>query len=193
MNGKTSLSKTQLLKVIEDIERHPQDRVRILGEAGMGVLGVSLGAAAAGTAAAVAGASSIFGLTTAGSWLGVTIVAATPVGWILGCGAAGGAAAYGIARLVRNGALSEGKRANLLHFYRHELTRIQDLERSGTVTDNDRSDFVVSLRILIEKSVITPDSAFQLIQQVELGKITVSRGIELIERLLKDHEQPKLP
>lgn len=185
MRRTTSLTKAQLLRVITDLERNPKDRLRILGEIGISTFGVGVGAAAAGTAAAIAGATSIFGLTTAGSWLGISIVAATPVGWIIGCAAAGGAAAYGISRFIRNGALSESKKSELLRIYQSDLAHILDSEQAGTVTDMDRTKFICSLRILVEKNTISPDSAFRLIQQVEQGSISVSKGIELIQGILR--------
>ena len=90
MSQQPKVSKKQLLKVIDELERSPHDRVRILGEVGISTLGIGLGAAAAGTMASIAGAISIPILTTAAGWVGVTAVAATPLGWALGAAAAGG-------------------------------------------------------------------------------------------------------
>jgi len=76
-------TKKQLLKVIDDLEASPSDRVRILGDFGITSVGVGLGAAAAGTVATIAGATAIPVVTSAASWLGMTAVAATPSG--VGC------------------------------------------------------------------------------------------------------------
>lgn len=98
MTRQSKVSKKQLLKVIAGLERAPHDRVPILGEVGVSTLGLGLGAAAAGTVAGIAGVTSIPVLTTAASWIGVTAVVATPLGWSLGAAAAGGALAYGVSR-----------------------------------------------------------------------------------------------
>ena len=74
MSRQPKVSKKQLLKVIDELERSPHDRVRILGEVGISTLGIGLGAAAAGTVASIAGATSIPVLTTAAGWVGVTAV-----------------------------------------------------------------------------------------------------------------------
>ena len=76
MSGTQQATKKQLLKVIDDLEASPSDRVRILGDVGITSVGVGLGAAAAGTVATIAGATAIPVVTTAASWLGVTAVAA---------------------------------------------------------------------------------------------------------------------
>ena len=94
------VTKKQIIKMIEELENNPDDKVRILGDVGVTVIGAGLGAAAAGTVASAVGVTSIPVLTTIGSWIGIPLVAATPIGWIIGVAAAGGVATYGISRLV---------------------------------------------------------------------------------------------
>ncbi|MBK7004487.1 MAG: hypothetical protein IPH37_04510 [Burkholderiales bacterium] len=96
MSAPSKVTKTQLLKLIDDLEKKPEDKGRILGDIGITVVGAGLGVAAAGSVAAAVGATSIFGVTSVAGWLGLTVVAATPVGWILG-GAAAGRSLHGIA------------------------------------------------------------------------------------------------
>jgi len=146
---------------------------------------------AAGTAAAAVGATSIFGVTSVAGWLGLTVVAATPVGWVLGGAAAAGAAAYSVSRLIRNGGMSEGKKAELLNRYREESRSIAAKEAAGGITDADRTKFIVALRDLISKEVIPPDVAFRFIEQVESGSLPISQGFALISDLL--HEVDLLP
>ena len=100
MGKHNQVSKKQLLKVIDSLEESPSDRVRILGDIGITSLGIGLGAAAAGTVATIAGVTAVPMITTAASWLGMTAVAATPVGWIFGAALAGGALAFGVSRLI---------------------------------------------------------------------------------------------
>jgi uncharacterized protein YjeT (DUF2065 family) len=178
------VTKSQLIKMINELETHPDDKIRILGQSGITVGGVVLGAAAAGTVASVAGATSIFGLTTAASWIGVSVVAATPAGWVIGCAAVVGAAAYGVSNLIHGGSLSEGRRLELLQKYREDYRKIEAKEIAGEICDNDRTQFILSLRELIEKDAIPPVKAFNLILQVEEGRIHLSQACSLAEALL---------
>lgn len=186
MSNPGQLTKAQLLKLIDDLEKRPQDKGRMLGDVGITAIGAGLGAAAAGTAAAAAGATSIFGVTSAAAWLGMSVVAATPVGWIVGGAAATGAAAYTVSRLIRNGAMSEGKKAELLQRYREASRHLAAKEAAGTITDSDRTSFIVALRELIAKEVVPPDVAFRFIEQVESGRIPISQAFSLISDLLNE-------
>jgi hypothetical protein len=184
--AEASRSKKQLLDMIDDLEKRPHDKVRILGDAGITMMAAGLGGAAAGTIATAAGATSIFGVTTIASWAGVTVAAATPVGWIVAGAVASGAAAYGISRLIRGGAMAEGRKAELLQRYRADAKRMAAKEQSGQITELDRTAFVVSLRELVGTDVITPESAFRLIEQVERGYVPLSQAMRLIEGLLAE-------
>jgi hypothetical protein len=184
----SKISKKQLLDMIDALEKNPEDKGRILGDAGITLTGIGLGAAAAGTVASVAGATSIFGLTTAASWLGVGLVSATPVGWILGVAAAGGALAYGVSRLIHDGGLAEGRKLELLQKYREDANNIEIKERAGNITDSDKTTFIVATKELIEKDVISADEALELIEYVQQGIIPISQAYSMIENLLKDKE-----
>lgn len=188
MAASTKISKDQLLKLIDGLEKNPNDKVRVLGDVGISVVGAGLGAAAAGTLAAAAGATSILGVTSAAGALGVTVVAATPVGWVLGSAAAAGAAAYGVSRLIKNGSLSEGRKAELLNRYRDEAREAEAKETAGTITDDDRTKFIVSLRELIEKELMPADLAFRLIEQVERGGLPISKALVFVGELLGENE-----
>ena len=184
MSAPSKVTKTQLLKLIDDLEKKPEDKGRILGDIGITAVGAGLGVAAAGTAAAAVGATSIFGVTSAAGWLGLTVVAATPVGWILGGAAAAGTVAYTVSRLIRNGGMSEGKKAELLNRYREEARLVAAKEEAGSIADSDRIRFIVALRDLISKDVIPPDVAFRFIEQVERGGLPISQALALIKDLL---------
>lgn len=179
MNQGNRATKKRLLKVIDDLETSPSDRVRILGDVGITSVGAALGAAGAGTLAAAAGA------TTAFSLFGFTLAAATPVGWVVGTAVAGGALAYGISRLIRNGGMSEGRKRELLQVYREQLREVQRREQVQEITDPDRNRFIASLREVIEKDVISPEKAFQLIEAVERGAMPLSQAYSLVAGLLE--------
>lgn len=192
MSVPTKLTKAQLVQLIDDLERRPDDKGRILGDVGITVVGAGLGAAAVGTIAATVGATSIFGVTSVASWLGMTVVAATPVGWVLGGAAAAGAAAYTVSRLIRNGGMSEGKKTELLNRYREESRDIAAKEAVGDIADADGTRFIIALRDLISKDVVPPDVAFRFIEQVESGRLPISQAFALISDLLSEVElEPK--
>jgi len=186
MSSSKSVSKKQLLRVIDDLQRSPSDRVRILGDIGITGVGLGLGLAAAGTVAAVAGATSIPVLTTVASAAGMTVVAATPVGWVIGAGIAGAGLAYGVSRMIRGGGISEGRKAELLNVYRDRLRDIQHKEQTDAIAVTDRNQFISSLRELIEKDALKPSKAFYLIQAVEKGALPISEAYANVSAILKE-------
>ncbi|SDZ14244.1 hypothetical protein [Nitrosomonas sp. Nm58] len=186
MSAMPKVTKKQLIRMIDELEKNPNDKVRILGDTGITITGTVLGAAAAGTLAMSAGATSILGLSTAASWFGVSVVAATPVGWIIGCAAAGGAMAYGVSRMIHGGGLSEGRKLELLQKYREDTRNMEAKERSGNIDDAERTRFILSMRELIDKDAISPDKAFRLIEQVEQGRILISQASAFIQALLQE-------
>lgn len=181
----TKVTKQQLIKIINELQAKPEDRVRILGDAGITAVGLGLGAAAAGTVATIAGATAITGVTTAASWIGISAVAATPAGWVVGTALAGGALAYSVSRLIRGGGMSEGRKRELLCVYEERLRKVLRQELAQQVTAPDRNHFITSLREVIEKEVISPKKAFQLIDAVERGSMPLSQAYRLIADLLK--------
>lgn len=196
MSSQPKVTKKQLLRVIKDLESRPDDRVRILGDFGITSVGVGLGAAASGAVAAIAGATSIPVVTTAASWFGITAVAATPVGWVVGAAMAGGALAYGVSRLIRNGGMSEGRKRELLIAYRERLQEMQRREQSQRIAAPDRTRFIISLREMIDADVLSPTNAFRLIEAVE-GAMPISQAYQMVSDLLErevrvasDHNKP---
>ncbi len=193
MSVPSKATKAQLLKLIDDLEKKPEDKGRILGDIGITVVGTGLGVAAASSAAAAVGATTILGSTALGSALGGIFVAATPVGWVLGSAAAAGAAAYTVSRLIRNGGMSEGKKAELLNRYREEARLVAAKEEAGSITDSDRTKFIVALRDLISKDLIPPDVAFRFVEQVERGGLPISQAFALIGDLLSEVDLGEKP
>ena len=171
MSGSTKVTKKQLLKVIDDLQMNPNDRVRILGDLGIGVIGAGLGAAAAGTVAAIAGATSIPVLTTAASWVGISALAATPVGWTIGIAAVGGA---GAGRSTAGAGHPDGHGAFDSDHDAHPAA-------GGDSRWYGRSD----ARQLIEKDAIAPKKAFQLIEAVECGAMPISQAYSLVSAILR--------
>ena len=186
MPAPETITKTGLLRIIADLENKPHDRIRILGDAGITTLGACLGAISAGTIATVAGATSVWGATTFASWFGLSVAAATPVGWILGCAAVAVCAAYGVSRLIRGGGLSEGRKFELLQKYKQEHSAMLAKERMGEIAERDRVGIILSMRELIERDQMTPEFAFRLIEQVERGNVSISAAIEQLQAILAE-------
>ncbi len=126
------------------------------------------------------------GLPRIAGWLGVTAVSVTPVGWIIGAAAVGGAVAYGVSRIIHDGGLSEGRKRELLQKYKEDAQGIDAKEKSGSITDEDRTEFIISLRELIDKDAISPDKAIKLIEQVEQGRIPLSQAFALVQAILQE-------
>ena len=104
----------------------------------------------------------VFRSSPAAGWVGVTAVAATPLGWALGAAAADGVLAYGVSRWIRGGAMSEGRKQELLLVYQERLAEMEAKERMGAVTLLDKSGCISSLREVIEKDVLSADKALRL-------------------------------
>ena len=179
-------TKEKLLKMIDELENNPEDKASILGDAGITLIGAGLGIAASSIVASTVGATSIFGITTMAGWLGVTAVAATPIGWIIGCATAAGAAAYGVSRLIRSGGLAEGRKKELLQQYKEDAKKMKMKENADNIVDSDKTVFIISIRDLIDKDVISPDDAANLIKNVEQGTISISHAYSLLENLLNE-------
>ena len=188
MTDPQKVTKEQLLQTIDNLRKNPNDRIRILGDGGITILGAGLGA----TAVTAVAAPSIFGLTTVASWLGVTLVGATPIGWVVAGTFAGAGAAYGISRLIRGGAISEGRKKELLQQYLENLKDFEAKERAGSISDDDKDNFLFSLRELIDKDIFSPEKAKQLIDLVEQGRIPLSQAVSIIQDLLREKHTNKL-
>lgn len=187
MIGCKSISKKQLLNIIDEIQRKPNDRVRILGDIGITGIGIGLGAAGAATTAAVVGATTIPAITTAASWIGLTLVASTPVGWLVGVALGGGALAYGVSRIIRSGGVSEGRKRELSAIYQERLREIKHKEQCEQIGVVERNQFIEALRELIDKDAITTKKAFALIDNVEKGRMQISEAYSLINDILREN------
>lgn len=178
-------SKSELIKMIDDLKTKPNDRVRILGDVGITAVGAGLGGAAGGAIATGLGVGSIPLLTTAASWIGVTLAMSTPIGWTIAAVAAGGTLAYGASRLIHSGGISEGRKKELRQAFEEDLLDIEAKERAGTVTDVDKEKINLYLRELIQKDVIMPENAIKFIELIEQGKIPLSLAYSLMQAFLK--------
>ena len=177
-------SKRELLETLRQLEKNPDSKERLFGDIGITALGGALGAISASTAAGVVGSTSIWGITTAASWLGLSLVAATPAGWTGGAAIAGAATVYGVSRLIRSGAYSEGKLAELKRNLEDRIRDIEAKEKASSVSKSDLTEFGIFLREPLEKDLLDSEKAYKLIWAVEQGRIDLSTAYELIGSLL---------
>ncbi len=178
-------SKKQILQTINEIEKNPNSKEKAFGDIFITVIGGGLGALGAGGAAAAVGSTSIIGLTTAASWIGITLVSATPVGWIVGTAVAGAGLAYGISRFISGGSFNEGKLNAIKHNLNERLKDVEDKEKASGVSEKDLNDFHIFLKEPLEHNLISPEQAHKLMACVESGKIKISIAYQMVDKILK--------
>ncbi|HEY9673148.1 MAG TPA: hypothetical protein V6D50_06910 [Chroococcales cyanobacterium] len=185
MFGDRTLTKEQLLKAIEQLERNPTDKLGIFADIGIAGVGAALGVAGAGTLATAAGATSIPVLTTVGSWVGVTLVGATPIGWVVGTAAAGAAVAYGVSRLVKGSGYNEGKTKQLLIQLKERSEEVEAKERTSSIGDEDKTQFHILLKEPVRLDLISPKQAQDLITAVENGQLPLKEAYKLVQDVIE--------
>ena len=157
---------------------------RRIGDAGVAVAGGTLGAAAAGTAAAGLGATAIPGVTAIASAVGVTALAATPVGWTIAGAALGAVTVFGVTRLVYGGAKTEGRWAQRDEDLRERKLKEEHDKRAASVTESDFAEF----RNFVERSrdqnsLIEPRYVDDLLGYVRNGIIEIAEARTYVEIL----------
>lgn len=185
MSGNKSLTKEQIIKAIEQLEKNPNDKLGILADVGIVGVGTVLGAGAAGTVAAAAGATALPIVTTVGSWLGLSLLGATPVGWVVGTAAAGGAIAYGVSRLTKGGGYNEAKQAEMLKQLKEQQREIETKERASKLGDSDKTKFIVSLKEPVRLNLISPQDAQNLMRAVESGQMPIKEAIKMVQAVVE--------
>ncbi|MBE9097526.1 hypothetical protein [Tychonema sp. LEGE 07203] len=174
MSGNKTLTKEQILKAIEELAKNPDDKLGILAEIGIGVVGAG---AAAGAVAAFGGTSILFGL----------IAVAPPVGLVVGAAALGAAALVGAKRIIFDGNFNEGKKAEMLQQLKEQLREVEAKERASKVrdSDSDKTKFIVSLKEPVRLNLITPQRAQDLMRAVESGQIPITDAIKMVQAIVE--------
>jgi len=172
MSGNKSVNKEQILKAIEQLEKNPNDKLGILADIGIGVVG----AGAAGAAVAAFGGTSIlFGL----------IAVAPPVGLVVGGAALGAAALVGAKRIFFDGTFNEGKKAELLQQLKEQLREVETKERASKLGESDKTKFIVSLKEPVRLNLISPKEAQDLMRAVESGQIPIKEAINMVKAIVE--------
>ncbi|MEP6516491.1 hypothetical protein [Microcoleus vaginatus] len=172
MSGNKTLTKEQILKAIEQLEKNPHDKLGILADIGIGVVG----AGAAGAAVAAFGGTSIlFGL----------IAVAPPVGLVVGGAALGAAALVGAKRIFFDGTFNEGKKAEMLQQLKEQQREVEAKERASKLGESDKTKFIVSLKEPVRLNLISPKEAQDLMRAVETGQIPIREAINMVKAIVE--------
>ncbi len=159
-----------------------KDRIGTAGEILATGGGVAAGASIAGAAAAVAGASTILGSTTLGSALGGVLVATTPVGWVIGGVVVGGAAAYGVSKLIRSGGRNDKIREEIVDRLSKRLDQINNTGPSPSIVE-----LRCNLTEAIQRKKITAEQADRLIDLIDNGKLDINIALERVRNMNTDN------
>jgi hypothetical protein len=172
MSGNKTLTKEQILKAIEQLEKNPHDKLGILADIGIGVVG----AGAAGAAvAAFGGTSVLFGL----------IAVAPPVGLVVGGAALGAAALVGAKRIFFDGTFNEGKKAEMIQQLKEQQREVETKERASKLGESDKTKFIVSLKEPVRLNLISPKEAQDLMRAVESGQIPIKEAINMVKAIVE--------
>ncbi|MEG4456187.1 hypothetical protein [Microcoleus sp. N9_A1] len=167
MSANKTPTKEQILKSIEQLEKNPHDKLGILAEIGIGVVG----AAGAGAAVAAFGGVPVL--------LGLWVVA-PPVGLVVGAAALGAAGLVGVKRIF-DGNFDDGKKAERLENLKQQARDIKAKETASKLEDSDKNKFIVSLKEPVRLNLISPKDAQDLIRAVESGQIAIKEAIKMVE------------
>ena len=176
--------KKRLLKWIAELEKNPNDIGRIAGElglAGMGAAGAAAAAAVLGTTVAPIG----WGITTL---TGLGMVVAAPVTLVAGAAVAGGAAAYGIAKLVSNGGSQEGKQREILVRLRQDLADLERRERSHASAEQinaSKSAFYSLLKQSLSADLIDNKDAEAILEAIKDGSMSFQEAFNYLKNILE--------
>ena len=165
------ITKEQILKAIDKLEKNPHDKLGILADLGIGAVGAGATGAAV---AAFGGTSMLFGLITV----------APPVGLVVGGAALGAAALVGAKRILFDGTYDEGKKAEMIRQLKDLLREVETKEQVSNISENDKNKFILLLKEPIKLNLLSPEKAQQLISAVESGQIPIAEAIKLVEDIV---------
>jgi hypothetical protein len=165
-------------KAIESLKS--PDRVGNAGEALSILIGVTGGAASASALATVAGVTTIPVLTSTAAWFGLTVLTATPVGWVVGVGIAGGVAMYGAGKLIRSGGKNDQIRKEILKRIETKLEK-RRVDKAYVI---DRPPIRDVLKKALDSKLIEQSQAERLALLVAQGKLSEDIAITRLTAIL---------
>ncbi|RZS57954.1 hypothetical protein [Sphaerotilus mobilis] len=157
------------------------DRVASLSQAAGTVGGTAAGVVAAGTLASAAGASTLLGSSTLAGVLGGIFVTSTPIGWVLGAAAAGGALGLAVVKLARSGGRNEERRDNIVAHLKQQAD-----EAASVTAASEASVWRDRLEQSVRIGAIDAAAAGRLRAAVIQGRLSTEKALALIDGVLQD-------
>ena len=171
-----------------DVERslkalEGNDRVGTAGEVAGVAGGAAAGAAAAGAVAGALGGTTLLGSSTLASVLGGVFVATTPVGWVVGCAALGGAAAYVVVKAVRSSGRQDERRRRLSKAIKH---RRASADTPGVTPITDA--FARELEVATKRGALSSADAERMKLLVSQGRLPVDVALQRLRLVAQVHD-----
>ena len=177
------------LEALERMKRSPRDRVGVLGELGVTGIGVAGGLAASGTIAGAFGATTILGSTTLGSLLGGVFVATTPVGWFIGSALAGGALAFGAARLVSNGSRFETLKKLDIAELEQRIEKLRQSADRSPLRQKKMREVITGVQYLVANGRLTQSKATDLLAAIQKKHLSIDDAFQQIRAFVHDERE----
>ncbi len=181
MSNAKAPTKKQLIETIEKFQNDPSD---MLGSPADFLI-TALGASGFGSAAA------FFGATTASipiitAVTGIGMVVAAPVTLVAGAAFAGGAAIYGLSRIIKGDGYGDGKKQELLNRYEELLKETEAKERKANLSEEDKTKFYVSLKEPLSRDLISAEDVYKLMAAVNKGQMSITEAYRLIRKIVDE-------
>ena len=181
------VSKKEVLQAIKKLEKNPSDKFRLGGEMVGVAIGATLGGLGGAAVATLSGATAIPVATTVASWVGITVVTATPIGWLVGGVVLGGALVYGVGRVIRSGAGAEVQRKELLIRLKQKVQDMEIRVKPTQPPDAEMRDFYGKLKEALILDLIAPSQAGDMTIAVSNGSMPLMEAFTLLEKLVLGH------
>lgn len=154
------------------IRQFNQDRIGRASQAAVVATTTVASACAAPTVAAAMGATSIPLLTWLGSFVGVTVAAATPVGWILAAAAAGGSVGLLSCKLINSGGRVEAREGDRWQRLRAPADHFERMAGAALLAEREGKRVEQELAAAAARGVISPEQAQRLRTELLNGTLT---------------------
>ena len=158
-----------------------RDRIQTVTKIAATAGGAAAGAAAAPTAAGIAGATTIPIVTKVAAVVGLKILAATPVGWVVGGVLVGGLAVRGVLKLIENGAEAEAERAAHEQAKRKKSEQDARIKRAAAVSGERFRSLEKCVQEAVSSGRCQRDQASRLLREVRQGSVSFGDANRLLE------------
>jgi len=184
MKKNHELSADEYISALEKMKKSSRDRIGVLGELGATGLGGVAGAGLAGATAGAVGVATIFGSSSLGSILGGIFVTTTPVGWVVGSVAIGGAVGYGISKLVSSGGKSDAIKQMNIRELHEKIKTLQNQSQYAQKSNDKMKKVIEGIQLLIKNNKLSQEESTALLASIEKGNMTIDFVFNTINEIL---------